>query len=240
MKLFKKFWMILNYNYKKNFIFLILLTFVSTFLETLSIGLVIPAVSIILDSTFLDRNLPNFLFFISNYLLQLSYEKKIIIILLLLVLSFIIKNLYLVYLYHSHFKFSYSLHNYISNKLLKGYLNQDYSFFQRNNSSNLTTNLTREIDHLINGLVVPLLYIITDITLLFGILIIIIFLKLYSITFIILCILFFGYLFIRWLNKYIVQWGKDRQNHQYAKNKNVSNIFDGIKEIIIFNLSNFF
>ena len=134
MELFRKFWAIVNFNYKKSFLFLVLLTFFSTFLETLSIGLVIPAVSIILDPSFFDRKLPDFLFFISNYLSQLTYSKKIIIVLLLLVFSFIIKNLYLIYLYHSHFKFSYSLQNYISNKLLKGYLKQDFLFFLKNNS----------------------------------------------------------------------------------------------------------
>lgn len=240
MELFSKFWSIFNFNYKKSFIFLVLLTFFSTFLETLSIGLVIPAVYIILDPSFLDRKLPDFLFFISNYLSQLTYSKKIIIVLLSLLFTFIIKNLYLIYLYHSHFKFSYSLQNYISNKLLKGYLKQDFLFFLKNNSSKLITTLTRENDHFINGFVVPLLHLLTDLTLLFAILIIIVFLKLYNITFVILCILFFGYLFIRTINKYIFQWGKDRQNHQYEKNINISNILHGIKEIIIFNASNFF
>lgn len=240
MELFIKFWSIFNFNYKKSFLFLVLLTFFSTFLETLSIGLVIPAVSIILDPSFFDRKLPDFLLFISNYLSQLTYSKKIIIVLLLLVFSFIIKNLYLIYLYHSHFKFSFSLQNYISTKLLKGYLKQDFLFFLKNNSSKLITNLTKENDNFTNGFVVPLLYMLTDITLLFGILIIIVFLKLYNITFVILCILFFGYLFIRTVNKYIVQWGKDRQTHQYEKNINISNILHGIKEIIIFNASNFF
>jgi len=118
MELFRKFWSIVSFNFKKNFLFLVFLTFFSTFLETLSIGLVIPAVSIILDPNFLDGKLPNFLFFISNYLSQLTYSNKIIIVLMLLIFSFIIKNLYLIYLYHCHFKFSYSLQNYISNKLL--------------------------------------------------------------------------------------------------------------------------
>lgn len=240
MELFRKFWSIVNFNYKKSFLFLVLLTFFSTFLETLSIGLVIPAVSIILDPSFFDRKLPDFLFFISNYLSQLTYSKKIIIVLLLLVFSFIIKNLYLIYLYHSHFKFSFSLQNYISTKLLKGYLKQDFLFFLKNNSSKLITNLTKENDNFTNGFVIPLLYMLTDITLLFGILIIIVFLKLYNITFVILCILFFGYLFIRAVNKYIVQWGKDRQIHQYEKNININNILHGIKEIIIFNAANFF
>jgi hypothetical protein len=129
MELFRKFWSIFNFKYKKSFLFLVLLTFLSTFLETLSIGLVIPAVSIILDPFIFDRKLPDFLFFISNYLSQLTYSKKIIIVLLLLVFSFIVKNLFLIYLYRSHFKFSFSLQNYISTKLLKGYLKQDFLFF---------------------------------------------------------------------------------------------------------------
>jgi hypothetical protein len=90
-----------------------------------------------------------------------------------------------------------------------------YDYPRQNNSSKLITNLTKENDNFTNGFVVPLLYMITDITLLFGILIIIIFLKLYNVTFVILCILLFGYLFIRTVNKYIIQWGKDRQTHQY-------------------------
>jgi ABC-type bacteriocin/lantibiotic exporter with double-glycine peptidase domain len=123
---------------------------------------------------------------------------------------------------------------------LKGYLNQDYYFFLEKNSSKLITNLTKENDNFINGFVIPLLYMLTDVALVFSILLVIVILKLYNITFVILSILFFGYLSIRAINKYIVQWGNERQAHQYEKNKNVNHILHGIKEIIIFNASNFF
>lgn len=240
MNFLKKFWLIINLDYKKKFIFLILLTFLSTFFEALSLGLVIPSVSIILDPNFFSNRLPSFLIFISNYLNQLTYFNKIIFVLFFLVLSFFLKNLYLIYLYHNHFKFAYNLQSYISDKLIKKYLDQDYFFFLKSNSSRLITNLTTEITNFINGFVISLLYIFTDIILLATILGVIIFLKLYKITFIITLIILFGYIGIKKINNYILQWGRSRQKSEYEKNKILNHLLHGIKEVIIFNSSRFF
>jgi ABC-type branched-subunit amino acid transport system ATPase component len=240
MSLLKNFWSIISLSFKKNFIFLLLLTFLSTFFEALSLGLVIPVVSIIIDPNFFNEKFANYIFFISDYLNQITYLKKVFISLFLLLLLFVIKNLYLVYLYHRQFKFSYNLQTYIENKLLEKYLSQNYLFFLRSNSSKLLTNITTEITSFINGFVLPLLYMLTDIFLVITILIVIFFLKLYKITFILFLIIFFGYLIIKKIHKYISQWGQNRQIYEYAKNKNLNHLFHGIKEVIIFNSSRFF
>jgi ABC-type bacteriocin/lantibiotic exporter with double-glycine peptidase domain len=132
------------------------------------------------------------------------------------------------------------LQTYIENKLLEKYLNQNYSFFLKSNSSKLLTNITTETTSFINGFVLPLLYMLTDIFLVITILIVIFFLKLYKITFILLFIIFLGYLLIKKIHKYISQWGQNRQIYEYAKNKNLNHLFHGIKEVIIFNSSRFF
>ena len=240
MSLLKKFWSIISLSFKKKFIFLLLLTFFSTFFEALSLGLVIPVVSIIIDPNFFNEKFANYIFFISDYLNQITYLKKVFISLFLLLLLFVIKNLYLVYLYHRQFKFSYNLQTYIENKLLEKYLSQNYLFFLRSNSSKLLTNITTESTSFINGFVLPLLYMLTDIFLVITILIVIFFLKLYKITFIIFLIIFLGYLIIKKIHKYISQWGQNRQIYEYAKNKNLNHLFHGIKEVIIFNSSRFF
>ena len=50
MSLYTKIWQILDSKYKKRALMLLLLMLIGVFLETLSIGLIIPLVSIILDS----------------------------------------------------------------------------------------------------------------------------------------------------------------------------------------------
>ena len=71
MNLYIKIWEILDNSYKKRALVLLLLMLIGVFLETLSIGLIIPLVSIILDS----QN--NFSYeYIENLLNAIGLENK--------------------------------------------------------------------------------------------------------------------------------------------------------------------
>ena len=89
-KFFNQFLFLLNKKEKKKIFLSLIFLFVTGILEALSIGLILPITSIVLDQTRLQEYLDffNFLSF-SN----LNYEKTIFFLLLLIFFIYLLKNI---------------------------------------------------------------------------------------------------------------------------------------------------
>ena len=146
---------------RKYFVFILLLTIISSILETLSILAIFPLVTIIFDlnstlesqiMTFFNNN---FLFDKENNLKGLLIASFIIII-LSSILNFI--NLYFIQ------KYAYKSGQQISVDLFKSYLKKDLIYFLENNTSEITKNLISETQRLIDGLILQFLSLIPKLT----------------------------------------------------------------------------
>jgi hypothetical protein len=110
----KLFWLNLSFKHKRSFIFLFIIVLVGTFAEMLSIGIIIPAFSIIFEGP--NTNMIN-----NNFIGELKYNYSkidlIFFISLLLIFIFFMKSVLLTYIYMLQTKFCYGVQENITNKL---------------------------------------------------------------------------------------------------------------------------
>jgi len=140
MFLFKKMWLLLSYKQKKYAIFIFMLMFLAMILESLSIGIVIPIISILLKGD-IDTGFFSQFFAFGN----LTGKNLIYMGLLITSLIFLVKNLVLVFNLWQQTKFLRNLQFEFTSRLFKYYLKNDYIFFLQNNSAHLYRNLTNII-----------------------------------------------------------------------------------------------
>jgi len=140
MSTFKKAWLLLNYKQKKYAIFIFMLMFLAMILESLSIGIVIPIISILLKGD-IDTGFFSQFFAFGN----LTGKNLIYMGLLITSLIFLVKNLVLVFNLWQQTKFLRNLQFEFTSRLFKYYLKNDYIFFLQNNSAHLYRNLTNII-----------------------------------------------------------------------------------------------
>ena len=138
MSIFIKAWIFLNFKQRKYAIFIFGLIFLAMFLETLSVGVLIPLISILLKG-----NIDSSIFYYFFFIFEKSTGNTLIYIgLSITVIIFLIKNLILVFNLWQQTKFIRKLQFELTNRLFKYYLKSDYIFFLNNNSAHLYRNLT--------------------------------------------------------------------------------------------------
>ena len=120
---------------------LFFLMFIAYFLETLSVGLIIPML------VFLSGNETNE---VSNFINQISFFKgltsieKIRFFVLIFLFVYVIKNFYLILFRWYQENFISKVNINLSTKLYNHYLKQPYLFFVKNKSATLIKNVTTE------------------------------------------------------------------------------------------------
>ena len=137
MYLFKKAWLLLNDKQKKYAFFIFVLMFIAVFLEALSIGVILPLLSILLKGD-VDSSIFSHLFVFGNP----TGENLIYIGLLITLIIFLVKNLILTFNLWHQTKFLQKINLELTSKLFRYYLKSDYIFFLQKNSAHLYRNLT--------------------------------------------------------------------------------------------------
>ena len=140
MSSFKKAWRILNYQQRKYLIFIFFLMFIAMLLESLSIGVILPLLSVILKGE-IDSSIFAYFFTFGRP----TGEQLIYIALLITVVIFLTKNLFLIFNNWCQIKFLQKVYMEMSGKLFKEYLKRDYIFFLQLNTSLLVRNVREEV-----------------------------------------------------------------------------------------------
>jgi ABC-type multidrug transport system fused ATPase/permease subunit len=134
---------ILNSKQKKQLITLLLLVFVGMFFEVGGLGIILPVINVINNSNFLNEH-DNFKIFFTIFG-ELNQSRVIIITMIYLVLFYLLKSIFLTYLYWEQTYFSSNFTAFLSNKLYNGYLNMPYENHIDNNSAILIRNIQSEV-----------------------------------------------------------------------------------------------
>ena len=140
------FFKILDSKYKKYFFLIIFLVGLSNLVEILSLAAIAPLISILFRINTQNFQLFN-INFLDNLLLNISYEKLVILSISILIIIFFFKNIISIFVNLSVFKFSYNLKKKISLKILENYLHQNYLFHLNSNHSKLVSNLINEVNN---------------------------------------------------------------------------------------------
>jgi len=203
-----------------------LLLFFTSILEIVGIGLFIPLLGFLLDDnkvTFYSQ----FIYSISNYL---NFSNPLVMILTLIFFFIVLKNIIL-YLITSYINgFLVNLFRFLSTKFLKGYINLPYSFFLNNSTSKIIQNININTTNFVFILMKSSLILISDIFLLFGFSIVLVFIspEVFIMTFLLLLIFIFFYLLIQ--NKNIKNTSSRIHTLEVYKISLIQQIFRSIRD----------
>ena len=153
-------------------LFLFPLLLIGMCLETLSVGMVIPALGILLQPDYLAQSA-----WPDGILPSLGYpnrEQVVIIGLVLLAGIFTIKNIFLFFQVLYQGTFVYSAQREVAANLFHHYLSKPYSFHLQTNSSVLIRNLTIEINAYCQYVLMPILNLTSEVLVVIALLVMLI------------------------------------------------------------------
>ena len=151
------------------------------------------------------------------------------------ILKFIV-NYITIYFYQ---KIIFDLRIYLARKLNE-YLNQDYKFFVKNNSSILLRNISQEVPRIIMGVIAMVLSLFSELVMILSIVTLLILIDLKSAIFIFGLLFVIGSIYMTISKKYINRLGKLRIDFEGNNMKNLREIFDNIKLLKLYSRENFF
>jgi ATP-binding cassette, subfamily B, bacterial PglK len=220
------------------FVFLFILTIFGIFLELLGIGLVLPIITIVVTGNY-DLDIGFGIDKIVN-LFNLNNSETFVTPLLILLSVYAIKGIYLFFLGCYNARYVYLLNTKLSEQLYKNYLDQDYLFHVKKNSSEMIRIVIAEINFFIKNVIMPLLLVIMEILVFFGITILLLSVDTKNTIYIILIFLILGIFYFLLINKKLTKWGKEKIYHEGLRLKNLTQGLNGIKIVKMFNRENFF
>lgn len=231
MKNLLSLWQLLSKKNKLYFFLFVILIIIQAFFEILSIAIVIPFVTLILDSDSLN-NLP----FINLTKLTLNFEnsqKAIILLSIIFFTVFLIKNIVIATIHKFLFDYVYNFRRTLSTKILKKYLFQDYIFFIKNPYSVIASNLANEVNNVTTNFLRPLLIILGELVILFLLIILVIFSGYAKGFLIIVPFVALTAVILKLLSKKIKSWANNRIKNVRNLTRLTYEIILGIKEIFL-------
>ena len=200
-------------------------------LETISVGVVIPALGILLSENYFDQ-----FSFLKPYLQSLgepSHEVLIIFGLCGLASAFFLKNIYLYFQVNCQGTFVYSAQREIALSLFRKYLLRGYLFHLKTNSSELIRNLTTEISLYCSYFLMATINLVTEVLVIIALLGLILFVEPKGGFFLILILSIIVFLFVRATHQVVGRWGRLRLEAEGDKIKHLQHGFGGLKEILL-------
>ena len=216
---------ILNNYSKKYLFFIIFLMSISSLLEMLSIGSLIPLTSYIFKA--------NTIFYFKNYI-------TIEIILITFGIIYILKNIFSIYFLKKYSTFLGYLSIFFQKKLFIKNLNLEYSNFFSTNPSNLIQSIKDEVNQFVNEFIDSLLLIILNTILIISIFIILLFYNPLITIGIFLFLFLLSFLLLLITKKQFIIFGLKRKLAQINLIKYLRDTFQSLKELKLYNKQDIF
>jgi len=232
---------------KKTFLLykMVLLILVATILEVFGITLIIPALHFISDPEklifTLEQSLSSDLFLnILIFLKSMTIKQVGIIFFIFILFIFTFKFFFLILVAWLSSKFIMDIQKHVSEKLFNVYINQEYEFYLKSNSSVLTSTVLKESSVFAGTIMSSIITLITEGSIMIGFaFLLLVFnpqlsLILIAITGIIIS------LYYTLIKSKVKIWGKKRQDHDALKLKNLYQAFENFKIIKFYGIEKFF
>jgi ABC-type multidrug transport system fused ATPase/permease subunit len=228
MKTIKKILFLLSKKQKKDLSILTILLFIGLIFEMVGLGILLPVIGILINNNVQETypSIKPLLNFIGNP----TQQELIILIMGLLILIYLIKSSFLLFLGWQQSKFSTELSADLSKRLFEGYLSQDYEFHLMRNTSEFLRNIKDEIyqftyvSQAVIALTLELSVIIGAISMLF-------FVEPIGALIVTLSLFILAGTYYKLFQKKIFKWGELRQYSDEKLNKHLLHGFGGIKEL---------
>ncbi|MCU9612320.1 ABC transporter ATP-binding protein/permease [Caldibacillus lycopersici] len=158
--LIKKILFLFSKKEKLRFLLIFVMIIIAAVLETLGIGLIVPFVEIVMNSSSLS----------DNQILMSAYElfsfqstNDFLIFSAIVLLSvFILKNIYLLFFQYVQSLVILNQQNQLSVRLFKSYITKPYTFHLQRNSANLLRNINNEVPRVIYGIILSGFQLLTE------------------------------------------------------------------------------
>jgi ABC-type multidrug transport system fused ATPase/permease subunit len=144
--MFKRIYNLLNIKQKYKFFIQFILMIIGMIFETMGLGLLLPALSIMSNDKFLAEN--KIIIYYANKLNLNNQQQIIVSIFLILIIINFIKMIVMTFVVYKQSSFIYNIQAHFSKKLFAGYLNQPYNFHLERNSAQLIKNVIMLISQL--------------------------------------------------------------------------------------------
>ena len=233
----KKIFYVFDKKQKRSIFILLIVIVIGALFELLGVTAVLPFITMALSPNTLNKN--ETLRALYDFLHMSSPTIFLAVLAGILICIYLVKNIYLVYMSHSIYKFTYSNQRKLADRLLKCYLEQPYSFFLNQNSAVLIQNIGTDVVQFYEIILCSMQLIVEVIVccLLTGYLFITD--KSISIGVVVILIMFF-LLFFKVIKKKIKLQGEIVRKNRQGQTKWLMQSFGGIKETKIAQKEDYF
>ncbi|KKN07712.1 hypothetical protein LCGC14_1064150 [marine sediment metagenome] len=197
-------------------------------LETLGIGLVIPAIAIMVQGDAITSQ--PIISEVIDYFGISSQEQLIILAILGLVIVYFIKNIFLAFLTWRQADFTFDIQAKLSQRLFTVYLRRPYVFHLQKNSAELVRNVTSEVAIFTEALTATLV-LFSELLVLVGISILLVFIEPLGAFFISIILGSAAWFIYRVTRQRIGEWGKLRQHHDALRIQHLQQGLGGVKDV---------
>lgn len=222
---------------KRNLLILFFMIVLGSILELLGVSAVLPLVKLVSSPEIITEN--EYFLKVGELLNLTSVKSYIMIMALLMIFVYVIKNLYLLFMYDVQYRFTYNNQRRIATKLMKSYMSQEYLYHLSNSSAKLMRNINIDVPQFFST-VLNLLQLMTELLTCSAL---VIFLAVQDFfTTLSLTVIIFAFLFVFYVIYKSKSFRLGQQNREYSAKLNQCMLqsFHGIKENKIFNKEQYF
>ena len=234
----KNFFSILEKKDKKIFFIIVILMAIAGVLEILSIGILIPFISFLLDPSLLLEH--ELVVKHLNFLTKIDNENLIYLLLLSIFICFFLKSIFFIWFLYQKNKFIFSFSDNLTIKLFSSYITKPYSLYLDDSSHNQLSTCINEIRIFQLGILISGIEFLSEsIITFFLVALLFVANPLAALSILVLGIILFS-LFQLFTKKKIYKWGEIRQKNESIMVEKVQQSYNGLKEILIYLRETFF
>ena len=237
ISLIKKLNFLLEKKHKKQILLLSILLFIGILFEMLSLGMLIPAIGLMVKPNLIQEI--KVLKLIFNFFGNPTQKILVIWGMVLMVAIYLVKSIFLIFLTWKQSNFSNNLSSNLSRRLFEGYLNQPYIFHLNTNSSILLRNIQSDIAGF-TAVAQNTITILLEFSILIGIAFILILTEPIGAITIGLYLFLASFIFQKITKGRLLKLGFDKQNIAVYVNKYLLQGLNGVKDIKIYGREKYF
>ncbi len=203
-------------------------------LEMLSIGLIIPIMTIMRGDANIKNSRLDALFG------HLDQKDVVMLSMCVLISIYLVKNLFLAFLAFKQSQFAYGIQEELSQRLFLSYMRQPYPFHLERNSAQLIRNITSEVSFFSSHALIPGMLLVAESLVIFGVGGLLLYMEPVGA---ILVLVFIGgsaWSFQRITRRYISHWGEIRQQHEGLCLQHLQQGLGGVKDVKLLGRESYF
>ena len=227
----RKAWQILTPKERRSAVVLLGLMMVGMGLETLGVGMILPAMALLLQSP--DELALRFPLIgkLTGALGSPAKQELVIGGLLCVMAVYLVKAVFLAGLVFFQTRFAYVAQANLSQRLFRLYIHQPYAFHLQRNSALLVQNVIREVDMLFSSTVLPGLALVAELLVVAGLVCLLLFVEPLGTVIMVTLFVLAGFAYYRMTSRHLARWGAQRQQHEVWRMQHLTQGLGGAKEV---------